>query len=793
VVAVSERAKIGARFLGQSVVRKEDRRLLTGHGHYVDDVRRPRTLHVAFVRSDVAKARLVSVDTSSARTAAGVAAVFTAEEVNAAAATTWHPMMGEFITLPSPLAVDDVRYVGDPIACVVANSRALAEDACEQVVVEYDVDVPVVDYRRAADDVDHVVVPGAPSNVMHASPFTLITPGLDDAFARAAHVVDVVIEQNRYNAVPMEGRGILVSWNRGTDEVDIVMSSQSVHGHREFFARLLQVPAAHVHLTQRDVGGGFGSKMFVGREEAVTALAAKLLGRTVKWVEDRRENLLASTHARNETSRVRMAVAADGTILGATSEHTSDLGAYPQLPGSGAGGGPSLAGPYRIRELGGSSAAVWTNTMGRGAYRGPWMYGDTEREMMVDHVARVIGVDPVELRRRNMITAAELPYTTPGGETYQEITPVETFDQALEMLDYRAFRAEQDLARRAGRLLGLGISCFIEPTSVGAATLESEGCTVRVEPSGHVTAYVGTSSHGQSIETTMAQIVADVVGMAYDEVTIVQGDTKSTPWGGGTGGSRTAVVTGGAVRDASAVVRDKVVAIAAHALEAAPEDLEVSDGVVSVRGTPAARVAVAEVAKIAYHQVNTLPAELGSGLEATVRFRPERHPTHSNAAHLCVVEVDCDTWKPTVLRYIVSEDCGPMINPMVVEGQVAGGVVQGLGGALYEHFRYDDDGNPLTTTFLDYLLPTTTEVPMIEIGHVETRSSTNPGGYKGVGEGGAIGSHAAVANAVLDALAPLGSASLRELRTPFGPSEIHEMVSSLTGEAPGGARESSHR
>ena len=364
---------------------------------------------------------------------------------------------------------------------------------------------------------------------------------------------------------------------------------------------------------------------------------------------------------------------------------------------------------------------------------------DDRTGVAIDYVANEIGLDPAEFRRRNLLAARDLPFTAPTGNVFQEITPLETLEQALEILDYDAFRKEQEAARAEGRYLGVGICAYVEPTSMGGNTLATEAATVKVDTSGRVMAYLGTTSHGQSIETTMAQIVADHLGVAYEDVTIVQADSQSTPYGPGTGGSRTAVVAGGAAREATVAVREKVLAVAAHMMEAAPEDLEIAESVVSVRGTPSKSVTMKDVAKLAMLNSHELPAEVGSGLEATVRFRPKRFPTWSNATHICVVEVDGETWLPRVLRYIVSEDCGKMINPMVVEGQIFGGVVQGMGGVLLEDFVYDDDGNPLTTTFMDYLPPTTSEVPNIEVGHIETESTTNPGGYKGMGEGGAIG------------------------------------------------------
>ena len=764
---------VGARFIGQSVRRKEDRRLLTGHGQYVDDVHVPGMLHAAFLRSDVARGRITSIDVSAAREAPGVHAVFTWQEFHERYGEAYHVMLGEELVVPPPLAIMDVRHVGDPIALVIADSRYLAEDATELIEIEIEADQAVVDYRTAGADTGNVVHAGwgLPSNVMVDQPFMPLAPDLDDAFASAAHVVETVVEQNRYNCVPMEGRGLIATWSAGRGEMDIICSTQSVHETRNFFARYLRIPEANIRVSARDVGGGFGQKMFVFREECAIVLAAHALGRPVKWIEDRRENLIGSGHSRNEMGNVKVAVADDLTITAMSVEHVADVGAYPPCP---AVIDPTLlTGPYRIPRLGFSMQMVWTNTMGKVAYRGPWMFETTAREVAIDATARAIGVDPVELRRKNLLTFDELPYMSAGYKEMVEITPLETLEQALEMLDYEAFRKEQEAARAEGRLLGVGVSCYVEPTSMDAPGLHTEGATVRIEASGKVVAYMSTTSHGQSIETTMAQVVADTLGVGYDDVTVIQADTQSTPYGPGTGGSRTAVIAGGAARSATESLRDKVVSIAAHMLEASSDDLEIVDSTVSVRGTPSKSVTIAEVAKLAYRQAHTLPADVDSSLEATVRFRPKRFPTWSNATHVCVVEIDRGTWRPTILRYIVSEDCGRMINPMVVEGQIFGGVVQGIGGVLYENFVYDDEGSPLTTTFMDYLLPTAAEVPDIEVGHLETVSTSNPGGYKGLGEGGAIGSHACVTNAISDALAPLG---IVVTKTPLGPSDIFALV-----------------
>lgn len=762
---------VAARFVGQSVTRKEDRRLLTGHGQYVDDVVLPGMLHGAFVRSDFAKANITSVDTAAALALDGVVAAYTWQDFHEQYGEAYHAMLGEALVVPPPLAITDVRHVGDPVVFVVATSRYVAEDACDLVEVDYSPMTPAPDYRTALDDDAVHSAWGLESNAMVAMPFESLSPDLDEAFEHAAHTVETTVDQNRYVCVPMETRGIIADWQPGREEMDIVCSTQGVHEARNFFARYLGVPEANVRVTARDVGGGFGQKMFVFREECAAVLASRLLGRPVKWIEDRRENLIAAPHSRNERGNVRIAVDADNVIQAITIDHTADVGAYPACP---AVMNPALLpGPYKIPRLGFATSMVWSNTMGKGAYRGPWMFETTAREIAIDVAAREIGVDPVELRRRNLLSHDDLPFTSPSAQEFDEITPLETLEQALEMLDLVQFRADQVEARQQGRLLGLGVSVYVEPTSMSAPTLATEGATIRVESSGKVVAYMGTTSHGQSVETTMAQIVADTLGVSYDDVTIVQADTQSTPYGPGTGGSRTAVVAGGAAREASVALRDKIVAIAAHAMEASPEDLEITDSVISVRGTPSRSVSLQEVATTAYRSADLLPAEIDSSLEATVRFRPQRFPTWSNATHLCVVEIDPDTWVPRILRYIVSEDCGRMINPRVVEGQIAGGVVQGLGGVLYEDFVYDADGNPLTTTFMDYLLPTAAEVPEIEIGHIETPSTTNPSGVKGLGEGGAIGSHAAVANAIGDALAHLG---VNVSRTPLGPRDVFELV-----------------
>ena len=745
------------RFVGQRVARREDPRLVTGHGTYVDDVVVPGMLHAAFVRSDLARGRITRIDAEAARALPGVRAVLTAAELNEGLGS-FQPTMFQGDHPPSPcaplraLADGDVRFVGDPVVLVVAETRYLAEDACELVEVDYEPLEPVID-PEAAGEASELVHPELGSNIAMCVP-TPPDPDLDGVFANATHVVSERLVQHRHTNVPMETRGVIASFERASGELDVALSTQNPHEARQVFARVTGVPEHLVRVKGADVGGAFGMKYFVQRDEITVVAAAVHLGCAIKWIEDRRENLIAAFHARADIATVEVALDADGLLLGARLDHLEDCGAYP-VGGTG-GTGPFAAmlfpGPYRLPRMGFTSTSVWTNTCGRGAYRGPWMFESVAREEILDMAARAIGIDPLELRRRNVVSVDELPFTTAMGMELDHVTPAETLEQAVEIIGYDAFRVEQRRAFEAeDRLLGIGIGLYVEPTSMSSGSLGVETATVRVQPSGKVTVLLGTGSHGQGVETTMAQVVAEYLGVDIDDVVVVQGDTASAPFGAGTGGSRTAVIAGGAAREASIEVRDKVVEIAAHLLEAAPEDLEVDDGRVSVRGTPTRGVTLAEVAALAYNAPGELPPELAPGLEATVSYQAPPI-TWSNACHACTVEVDPDTGLVTILRYVVSEDCGVMINPTIVEGQIAGGVVQGIGGVLYEHVVYDEQGTPLTTTFLDYLVPTATEVPTIEYGHIETRSPT-PGGHKGMGEGGAIGSPPAVFNAVADALA----------------------------------------
>ena len=482
----------------------------------------------------------------------------------------------------------------------------------------------------------------------------------------------------------------------------------------------------------RDTGGGFGQKVMVQRDEMCLMLAGPKVGVPVKWVEDRRENLLSAGKSRHEDADVAMAFDDEGHITAAQIDFVSDCGAYPTpYPvGTNAVVGMLFPGPYRVPAASFTTKAMYTNTAGRTPYRGPWQFETLAREVLLDVAAREMGTDPAELRRRNLLRRDELPYANPNGMTYDDISPLDTFEQALEMLDYDAFRAEQAAARTAGRYLGVGMSNYVEPSTPGFGYYATEAATIRIEPSGRVNVYIAGGSNGNSVETTVVQLTADALGVDIDDVATIQGDTALTAFGAGTAGSRSGSMTAGAVREASTILVERIKAIAAHKLEAAPEDIELAGSRATVRGTPTIGLSYAEIAGIAYFEPYALPDGVEAGLEASARYRTHAGSIFVNATHVCTCEVDVATGRVTLLRYIVSEDCGPMINPNVVEGQIAGGSVQGIGGALLEHLAYDEDGNPVATTFMDYLLPTATDVPQIEYGHVET-PSVGPGWLQG--------------------------------------------------------------
>jgi aerobic carbon-monoxide dehydrogenase large subunit len=757
--------------VGRSVTRREDRRLLTGHGEFVGDVQLPRMLHATFVRSPVARGRIVGIDVTAARLVSGVTAVLTASDLNPHAGPMQAtPLLGASGPVLRPLAEAEVRFVGDPVALILADSRYTAEDAAALVEVDIRPLPPLLDLEQSAQDTDNLVFDVLGTNVSAEMTFPM-RPKLRDALANAPHVIRATFRQHRQTNVPIETRGIVASYQPSSGEIRAWISTQNPHEAKLAISRVTGVPEQLVRVISRDVGGGFGQKFWAGRDELSVALSARLLGRSVKWIEDRRENLIAASHARVDVGKCAVALDADKKFLGWYLDHLEGTGVYPTgvIGGAGPFVGMQFTGPYKVPMHAFRFRAVRTNTCPRGAYRGPWTFATVAREQMVDEVARGVGMDPLELRRQNVVRREDLPYTMPTRMVLDYVTPADTLEQAAAQIHYDDFRVEQRRAfEEQGRLLGIGLGLYVEP-SAGATMdpLGTDTATLRVAASGAVTVYLSTSAQGQSIETTMAQIVADELAVDLERVAIVQGDTGSTPYGRGTGASGTAVIAGSACRGASADVRVKALRIAAHVLKSDPDDLRLINGTICHRTDPDRAIAWNDVARIAYHETSRLPAGMTPGLEASTTYKAPP-VTWSNACHACIVEVDRATGLVRLLRYVVSEDCGVMINPVVVEGQIAGGVAQGIGGTLYEHFVYDDNGIPLTTNLTQYLLPTATEVPTIEFQHIETPSPT-PGGHKGMGQGGAVGSPPCVFNAVADALALVGA---RISGTPLDPNTI---------------------
>jgi carbon-monoxide dehydrogenase large subunit len=763
---------VATRYAGTRVPRFEDNRLLTGRGTFVDDVTRPGMLHACFVRSPFARATINSIDTGAALALPGVRAVFTSADLNPDVREAWHAIAGKDIpdTPRPPLAEGEVKFVGDPVALVVAESRYIAEDAVELVDVDYEPLPAVADFTNAVNS-DVVVHEAYPDNVAGGLGGA---PPDEEIFATSAHVVEAHVYQQIYAPVPMETRGMVVEWQASSEELTVWASTQTPHELRAFAARLLGIPAQGVRVIMRDTGGGFGQKVVPMREDMCILLAARKVPFALKWIEDRRENLMSAGQARHVDGKARMAFDAEGNILAADIDFMQDVGAYPTpYPVlTTAAIGMFFPGPYRVPKASFNYRTVFSNTAGLAAYRGPWQYETLTREILLDIAARNMNMDPVELRRRNILRGDEMPYFNPNGMPYDHVAPADTFEQAVKILDHEGFRREQREALEQGRYLGLGFSAYIEPTGAATGHLATEGAMIRMEPTGKINVYVNGGSTGNSIETTVAQLTADALGANIDDVSTIQGDTAVTPYGAGTQGSRSGPMTAGAVDEAGTMLRQQLVAMAAHRLEVAEDAIELGGSKAVVRDDPSKSVTFADIAYRAYYEPQQLPPGMPPTLEATARFTSAAPIHWANATHACTCEVDVKTGHVTLTRYIVSEDVGAMINPTVVEGQIAGGTVQGIGGALLEQMAYDDDGNPLSSTFVDYLLPTTTEVPPIEYGHVEI-PGPGVGGYKGVGEGGAIGATPAVINAINDALAPLG---VTLTRLPASPAAIVELL-----------------
>lgn len=762
---------IGAtRYIGQRVPRKEDGRLLTGRGTFVDDVTVAGMLHCAFVRSPIARGTIVSIDTAAAAAMDGVHAVFTAAEIDRMPVTLLSFFLAPMEVETPLLARGRVAHVGEPVVLIVARDRYLAEDAAGLVTVEYDEEDPVVTIGDAMRGPP--VHPGTESNVSQAMGDDEVDEDLAAALAAAPLQVERTIIHQRISQAPMECRGVL-SAPQGDEELTVYITCQSPSMVARWMTQALDRPNLSVRVIAKDVGGSFGLKNTPYREEMAVVVASMLLRRPLKWIEDRLEALTASCQAREQEMTLRIGFDRDGKLLASHGDYSCNNGAYPQGADSNVAVHAFIWAAYKLQAYGFHTRGWYTNTNGLCAYRGPWALESLAREALLDIAARQLKIDPIEIRRRNLVTLADQPAMTMMGMPLEDITPAECLEKLLEGFDVKAFRAEQAEARKQGRYLGLGMATYIEPTGTSGSmpVMTGETAQVRIEPNGKVAAMMGTHSQGHGTATTMAQVIAERLGVRYEDVTVFEGDSSRGGYGPGAAGSRQGVIGGGASLKAAGMLQDKVKQVAAHLLNASPETVDLVDGEIRVAGAPEMTRSLREIAEIAYGEPARLPPGVGTGLEVTYRYDPPP-VTFTSAAHACVVEVDTDTGFVKILRWISSEDCGTVINPAVVEGQIAGGLAQAIGTVLLEDFHYDARGNPTTATFKDYLLPAICDVPDFEYIHANTPSKAE-GGFRGVGEGGAIIGPPTLFNAIADALSPFGEVPVV---LPLTPDRILDVI-----------------
>jgi carbon-monoxide dehydrogenase large subunit len=784
--------------IGARIQRHEDARLLAGAGCFVDDVNPPGLLHAAGLRSVHASARILHLDAGRARALPGVHLVLTAADLGEL--NTPGPLLIPHPHLihprtQRPLATERVRYVGELVAFVVAENRYVAEDAVDLIDVEYEPLPPVVDVERALDPAAVRVHDDVPGNRAARLVQTVGDP--DGAFRGAARILAERLWIERSSGNPIETRGVVAEYDPRGRALRVWDSTQAPLPIKDGLARIFGLPEFNVDVIAPDVGGGFGTKiMLFYPEEILVPLASIRLGRPVKWIEDRREHLLAANQERGQLHHVQVAIDGDGRLLGLRDRFVHDTGAYtpygivvPLITST------QLPGPYRLRHYGVAFEVAYTNRPAVSPYRGAGRpQGAFVMERVIGLIARELGLEPVEVRRRNLIQPDEFPWDV--GLTFQDGGPTR-YDSgnypaglamALDMVGFDDFRARQAEARARGRWLGLGVGCYVEGTGIGPY----EGAHVRIEPSGQVLVATGLTTQGQGHATTFAQIAADALGCHPADVTVMTGDTRRFNWGAGTFASRALVVSGNAIHAAAMTVRDKALRLASELLEVAPHDLELVGGAARVRGVPertltlGALAVVANPIRYAYGKdaadaaLRLVKPRTGAvlaqgdqpGLEAVGYYAPTQS-TFASGCHAAIVEVDITTGGLTIVKYVVQHDCGTIVNPTVVEGQIRGGVAQGIGGAFYERLVCDANGQPLTTTFMDLLLPTAAEIPPIDIGHLETPSPLNPLGVKGVGEAGVIPVPAVIAEAVDDALSPLG---VRVHEMPLDPGRLLALI-----------------
>jgi carbon-monoxide dehydrogenase large subunit len=773
--------------IGKALPRREDRRLLTGNGRFLDDIVIPGALHATFLRSPHAHARIVAIDTSAAAAMPGVVTVVIGRDV-AQWTTTLQmspPIDGLVPTEMTSMPIDKVRFQGDLVACVVASDRYLAEDAAEAIEVEYDVLIAVADSASALAEGAPRVDESVPGNLLAHQSFD---HGDVAARRREAHaIVEAHFSQSRMTHMPIETRGCAAVWDEGREHLTFHIGSQVPHPLRTQLARRLSLSESQVTVICPDIGGGFGQKIALYREELTVAALARQLRRPVRWREDRLENLQAACHARQAQCHTRAAVAADGRILGLELSITEDFGAYSFFPGNYIARVIALilTGPYRIADYSYDIKIALTNKCGVGPMRAPMAMTSWVMDGTIDAIARQLGLDPLAVRRVNMLQPREFPYTMATGEVLEDITPSQTLEAVVAAIDYDGFRRRQHEARARGRHLGLGLCSVVESTTYGSRFYKSAGIAgsgheaawVRIGPTGVVSASVGLMGTGQGYETSLAQAVAEGLGVETSGVSIALGNTDIAPYGMGSRGARGATAGGGALYLCARKAQAHVLKIAAHMLSLnSAQELRLSgaavqrliDGDWSDTGT-----GLAEVARLAYLDPTALPQGVDPGLDFSLTYDPPAM-TYSNAAHACEVELDPETGGITIQRYVVAEDCGTVLNPIVVRGQQQGAIAMGLSGAMLEQVFYDETGQNLSSTLADYLVATACELPNVEILPMHTPNQRTPAGLKGMAEGGVMGAIGAIANAVNDALTPFGAVAERQ---PLSPPYLRGLLS----------------
>jgi aerobic carbon-monoxide dehydrogenase large subunit len=760
-------------WVGRSLPRLEDPTLVRGDGNYVADVARGAA-SVRFVRSPVASGTILNIE----KPPEGI--VFTAADLVGVKGIKPILHRPDYVPIEQPiLAKDRVVFAGQAVAVVVADHHAAAEDIAEQVFVDIEPVDPALDVDLALAVGAPVVHEQAPGNVLVEG--KVRTPGLDDVLKGAEATIKMEIRSRRQAAMPLETRGGVAQYDRVTGRVTLFASVQMPHMLRTGIADVLGIPEADLRVVAPDVGGGFGQKMSLFPEYVVLVWLARHLKRDLAWIEDRRENLIAATHSRDQAFTITGAFSSDGKLLGVDADMRSNVGAFSCYPVT-CGVEPLMAlaelpGPYAFKEYGARSRGVTTNTCMMAPYRGvsrPTLTFTMER--MMDVAARRLGLDPVEIRRRNLV--ATFPYRTPTGLVYDQGSYLATMEAAVAAMDLPAFRQRQKKAWESGLYLGFGLSVFNERTGYGTPAYAARGMDIvpgyeivdcAMDPSGYVQVRIGSSPHGQGLKTSLAQLIADELGVTPQVVKVIAGDTDATPYGWGTFASRSLVIAGGASKLAAGKIASKLKAIAAILLEAKADDIDLDDGLAKVRNSNKS-MPIPELARAAYHQSHKF-AGLGPGLQENAIYDPEG--TFSNACHASIVEVDIGTGRVRIERFVVAEDAGILINPMIVDGQIHGGVAQGIANALYEEIVYDEIGNCITASLADFLPPTILEIPTIEIIHGCTTSDASITKAKGVGEGGLIGAPASVINAVVDALSPFG---IEIFEMPASPQRILDHI-----------------